>query len=151
MARYDLHFQALTAAEQGFSTKIFTLGYEESLGVKGFQMLINMWVKTFFTRRGSDPTNLERGTAFANLIGSSTALSEAEDILRISIEECNEQVRAMQQNDTSLAAKERLATAKLLSYAEDPAGPGFVAYIEILNEAGERITLNIPDYAHATG
>lgn len=147
MARYDLHFQAVSPDDALSTTKIFTFGYADTLGVRGFQMLINLWLKVFFTRRGSDPTNLERGTAFTNLIGSNTALSEAEDIVRVCVEQTNDQVRAIQQNDTTLLARERLADAKLYRYTSDPTAPGFQAYVEILNEAGERLKVNIPDFS----
>lgn len=144
MPRFDLHFEGLTREEQSSTTKVFTFGDAEPFGVRGPQFLINTWVKLFFTRQGSDPTNLARGTGFANMIGSSTSLSEAEDIVRISIDQCNTQIRALQQDDTTLEARERLADAKLLRYTTDPSGPGFDAYIEITNEAGERLPVNLP-------
>lgn len=149
MPRYDLHFQSLPEAEALESTKIFTFGYADTLGVRGFQMLINLWLKIFFTRRGSDPTNLERGTAFTNLIGSNVSLSDAEDVVRTCVEQTNEQVHELQASDTSLLARERLADAKLYRYVSDPSAPGFQAYVEILNEAGERMKVNIPDYARS--
>lgn len=146
MPRYDLHFQALTAEEQGFSSKIFTIT-DEPFGVLGPQWLINMWLKILFTRQGSDPTNLSRGTSFTNLIGSTLSLADAEDIARLSIDEASSQLRTLQQNDTTLTARERLASAKMLRYVENPGGPGFEAYVEILNEAGERLNVNIPAFA----
>jgi hypothetical protein len=150
MPRYDLHIQAMTREEQLEQRSIFTLGYADSLAVRGFQLLINIWMKVLFTRRGSDPTNLERGTAYVNLIGSNTTLDEAEDLLRISIDQCNEQVRAIQAGDTTLLPRERLLEAKLVRYTADPSGPGFDAYVEILNQAGERLQVNIPAFARST-
>lgn len=147
MARYDLHVQSLTREEQGFSSKIFTMLPEDTFGVKGMQWLINMWLKILFTRQGSDPTNTARGTGFTNLIGSSMSLADAEDAVRLCIEQCNEQLFALQQNDTTLAAKERLASAKLFRYTSDPSAPGFEAYVEIMNEAGERLPVDIPRLA----
>lgn len=147
MPRYDLHVQSLRPEDQQSTRKIFTLGYRESLGVKGFQMLINTWLHVFFTRQGSDPTNLQRGTGFTNLIGSTTSLADAEDIARLSIDQCNEQIRAIQVTDTTLAPTERLADARMLRYTGDPTQPGFEMYVEILNEAGQRLQVNIPDYA----
>jgi len=148
MARYDLHVQTLPAEEQRSSNKIFTLGYSQSLGVKGFQMLINLWLKVFFTRQGSDHTNLARGTNFTNLIGSTTSIAEAEDITRLAIDECNLQVSAIQARDQSLAPRERLATVTLLRFQATPTAPGFDAYLEILNQAGERLDILIPEYAY---
>ena len=149
MPRYDLHIQATTKEEQLEQRGVFTFGYADTIAVRGFQMLINLWMKVFFTRRGSDPTNLARGTTYTNLIGSNTALDEAEDIVRISVEQCNEQVRAIQANDTTLLPRERFADARLLRYTADPTAPGFDAYVEILNQAGERLQVNIPDFARS--
>lgn len=148
MARYDLHFQSLPVEQQRNTTRIFTLGYEQSLGVRGFQMLINMWLRIFFTRQGSDPTNLGRGTPFANLIGSTTSLVDAEDIARTSIAMCNEQIRSIQEKDQTLEERERFATAELVRYTNDPTAPGFEMWVEILNASGERLQVNIPDYAY---
>lgn len=146
MPRYDLHTQAMTRDEQLASSKIMTFAYPEGLGVKGFQMLIDIWLKIFLTRRGSDPTNLSRGTGFTNLIGSNTTLADAEDVLRTAIDDCNQQVTALQRKDQTLEAKERLADARLLRYVVDEAGPGFEAYIEIMNKAGDRLLLNLPEF-----
>lgn len=148
MARYDLHTQALPPDQQQGTQRIFTLGYADSLGVAGFQMLINMWLRIFFTRRGSDPTNLNRGTSFTNLIGSTTSLIDAEDTVRTSIDECNEQVRDIQARDQSLAERERFANAQLIRYTNDPSAPGFEMWVEITNASGERLQVNIPDFAY---
>lgn len=122
------------------------LAYPGGLGVKGFQMLIDIWLRIFLTRRGSDPTNLSRGTAFTNLIGSNTALGAAEEIVRTAITDCNEQVTALQRQDTTLSPRETLADARLQRFSSDPTGPGFEAYIEIMNRAGERLLINLPEY-----
>ncbi len=149
MPRYDLHIQATTRDEQLEQRGIFTFGYADTLAVRGFQMLINLWLKIFFTRRGSDPTNLERGTTYTNLIGSNVSLEDAEDIIRISLTQCNAQVRAIQAGDTTLLPRERLSDAHLLRYTADPSGPGFEVYIEILNQAGDKLQVNIPDFARS--
>lgn len=148
MPRFDIHTQALPLEEQLTSQKFMTFGYAEGLGVKGFQMLIDLWLKTFLTRKGSDPTNLSRGTAFTNLIGSNTSLDEAEDVVRTCIDDCNQQVRTMQQVDQSLAATERLADARLLRYVSNTAAPGFDATIEIGNAAGQRLQFLLPDFVN---
>ncbi len=147
MARYDLHYQALTEEEQGLSSKIFTFT-DEPFGVKGIQWLVSMWLRILFTRQGSDPTNLSRGTSFTNLIGSTVSPSDAEDIVRLCVDTATDQLRAIQQNDTDLVARERIASAKLIRYTVNPTAPGFDAYVEILNEAGERLKVNIPAFTH---
>lgn len=151
MARvFDIHVQSVTPEEAATSLTVFTFGSRETLGVKGFQMCINLWVKILFTRKGSDPTNLGRGTAFPNLFGSNLTMVDAEDIVRSSIDAASDQLIAIQTKDASYEARERLASAKLLSYAPITTGPGFEAFVEILNQAGERLVVNIPDYVRRT-
>lgn len=149
MPRYDVHFQAMTKEAQMSTFKIMEFGFSPPLAVKGFQMLINHWAKTFLTRKGSDPTNLERGTVFTNLIGSNTTLTQAEGIVRTAIDDCNEQIRGIQQTDATLTPVERLADARLIKYTADPAAPGFDAYVEIRNQAGERLQLLLPELARS--
>lgn len=149
MPRYDLYFQPMTVEQQTSTLKLMELGYNPALAVKGFQMLINMWAKTFLTRKGSDPTNLDRGTAYPNLFGSNVTLAEAEDIVRTAIDDCNQQVTGMQRNDATLTPAERLADARLLKYATDESLPGFDAYVEIRNQAGERLSVLLPDLSRS--
>ena len=145
MPRYDLHYQSMPKEDQLHSSKFMEFGYNPALAVKGFQMLINTWAKVFLTRKGSDPTNLERGTVFTNLIGSNTSLVEAEAIVRAAIDDCNTQIRAFQRNDATLTDTERLADARLIRYTADPSAPGFDAYVEILNVAGDRLQVLLPE------
>jgi len=145
--RYDIHFQSLTLEEALTSNKIATFGYDPPIGVRGMQMCINLWLKILLTRRGSDPTNLARGTDFTNLIGSNVDLNIAEDVLRVAIDSASSQLSDIQRNDTTLAPREKLASAKLLAFIANPAAPGFDARVEILNQAGERLLVNIPDFA----
>jgi hypothetical protein len=145
MPTYDLHFQAMPREAQLASFKFMEFAYDPPLGVKGFQMLINIWAKTFLTRKGSDPTNLTRGTEFTNLIGSNTTLEDAEDVVRVAIDECNQQVLAMQNKDSTLLPQERLAQARLVRYTMDRSAPGFDAYVEIMNQAGERLKVLLPE------
>lgn len=147
LPRFDIHYQSLTPAEAVNTTKIMTFAYPQTIGVRGFQMCINLWLKILFTRQGSDPTNLDRGTAFSNLIGSNTTMSAAEDIVRTCVEQASEQLAGIQRKDQSLTSREILSSARMIRYQAKPTDPGFEAYIEIRNQAGERLLLNIPDYA----
>ncbi len=149
MPRFDLHFQSLPLEEALTTSKVMTFGYAQTLGVRGFQMCINIWLKILFTRQGSDPTNLNRGTTFTNLIGSNTSLTQAEDIVRLCIDQATGQLITLQRKDQSLEPREILSTAKLIRYQAKPADPGFEAFVELRKQAGERLLLNIPDYARA--
>jgi len=142
--RFDIHIQTLPQAEQKNTFKFMSFGFNSTVGVKGFQMLINCWLKCFLTTRGSDPADLAYGTDFPNLMGSSIPLNDARDVVFLSIEQCNAKILEFQRNDVTLTESERLATAKLIDFIPDPSAPGFQAYVEIQNQAKERLTLNLP-------
>lgn len=144
---YDLHFQTLPQAEQRDTFKFMSFGFEATLGVKGFQMLINIWLKCYLTPRGSDPSNLKYGTDFTKLIGSNVRPLDARDVVVVAIEDCNRQILAIQAIDTTLTATERLANCKLVQFVVDESAPGFTATVEIKNQANERLILNLPDLA----
>lgn len=144
MPRFDIHFQALTAQEQADTFKFVGFTYNPAIGVSGFQMLINHWLKCFLTPRGTDPTDASYGTEFTNLVGSNVAVADAQDVVRIAIDECNTQVAAFQTNDTTLVPRERLASAVLTRFIPQPSAPGFDVYVELRNQAGERLTVNVP-------
>ena len=50
MAKYDIHFQPVPAAETS-GYKCFEFGFQAALKVTGFQALVNRWVKTFRVSR----------------------------------------------------------------------------------------------------
>lgn len=147
MPRFDLHFQALTEAEQLNTFKFVGWTYNPSIAVRGFQMLINQWLLCFLTPRGSDPTDLQRGTDFTRLIGSNLPAQDAQDVVNIAVDTCNDQVGAFQADDVTLTATERLASASITNFIENTTAPGFSVYIELKNQAGERLVLNLPTAA----
>jgi len=145
--RFDVHIQALPAAEQRDTFKFMSFGYVGSVGVKGFQMLINIWLKCFLTPRGSDPFDLNYGTPFTSLVASNVTPQDARDVVILAIDQCNAQVVAFQKADTTLTATERLASGVLTNFVIDNSGPGFSATVELKNQAGERLAFNLPIYA----
>lgn len=145
--RFDIHFQALTVEEQIATYKFVSFGFSPTIAVKGFQMLLNQWIKCFLTPRGSDPTDLDYGTDFTKLVGSNLDLSDARDVTAISVSTCNEYVKRIQINDQSLTGSERLASAEIVRFTETPDAPGFDVYVEIKNQANERLVLNLPGTA----
>lgn len=144
MPKFDIHFQALLEAEQRDTFKFVGFTYNPALGVKGFQMLINHWVKCMLTSRGSDPTNLSYGTNFVKLVGSNLSIADARDVTAVSIDQCNEQIQSNQKDDSTLTETERLASAEITNFVENPTAPGFQVYVEIKNQANERLVLNLP-------
>jgi hypothetical protein len=142
--KFDIHFQALSEEDQRSTFKFVTFGHNPAIGIKGFQMLINQWLKCFLTPRGSDPSDLLYGTDFTKLVGSNVPTMDARDISAIAIDECNTQVFSFQENDTTLTATERLASAEIVNFVEQPDVAGFSIYIELKNQANERATVALP-------
>ncbi len=147
--RYDVHFQTLPQAEQRDTFKFMSFGFVGSLGVKGLQQLINIWLKCFLTPRGSDPTDLAYGTVWTGLVASTMRPQDARDVTLLAIEQCNSQLVAFQKGDTTLTPSERLASATLISFIIDNSAPGFSASVELRNQAGERLALNLPVFGTA--
>lgn len=142
--KFDIHIQLLPESEQTEIFKFMTFGFDSTIGVKGFQMLINMWLKCFLTSKGGDPSDLSYGTAFTQLIGSNVALDDTRDVVDLAIDQCNTKIKEIQDNNFPLTPSELLESAQLIDFIEDPSAPGFSAYIEIKNKAQERLTINIP-------
>ena len=124
-----------------------SFGFVETVGVAGFLMLINNWLKCLLTPRGGDPTNLSYGTDFTKMIGSNLTVSEAQDVTILSIEQANDYIDSVQRLDTTLSATERLGSATLINFVPDETAPGFTATVEIVNQARERLKFNLPNGA----
>jgi hypothetical protein len=147
MPRFDLHVQTLPEADQRATFKFMSLGFQGGVGVKGFQMLINQWLKCFLTLQGSDPAAMDYGTPFTGLIGSNMPLSDARDVTVLAVTSCSEQVVAFNQRSTERSRTERLASAVVTDFVDKPSDPGFEVTIEIKNQAGEILLLNLPTFA----
>ena len=145
--RYDIHLQTLPEVDQRDTFKFMSFGFQETLGVVGFQMLINQWLKHMLTPRGSDPTNLSYGTDFAKAMGSNLDVAEAQDLTLLSISNTNEYLTAVHRLDNTLTSSERLGSATLVDFLVDNTAPGFTARVEIINQARERLTLNLSNGA----
>ena len=142
--KFDLYFQVLSSVEQQTTMKFVTFGTNSTIGVKGFQQLINKWLKCFLTPKGSDATALNYGTVFPTLIGSNISLADARDVSDLAVQQCNTLLINMQSSDLSLASSERLNSAKIINFVEKPEVPGFDLYVEIKNQAQERLVFNLP-------
>jgi hypothetical protein len=142
MAKYDLHIQAVKEEElEGF--RFFTRGFNRTVAVRGLNKLMNLWTKVFLTPKGSDPTNLERGTNFAKLMGSNiTGDQDVRDVVLLSISECNKQIAEIQRTRPP-DDDETLRTAVLLSF-ETPTTDGIRVWIGISNVKNEEATVLVP-------
>ena len=144
---YDIHFQPVPQdASKGL--KVFTFGFTAALKVKGPQALVNRWAKTFMTPLGSDPRDPDAGTEFANMVGGNLSLRspEVQDVITVSIDETNEQVRE-QDLEGDYDANESLLNARLIGFKLNDQGDGVEIWVEIVNREEERLTLRLMDLA----
>lgn len=140
MAGYDIHFQPVPS-DQVSGFKCFEFGFKAALKVTGFQALINRWVKTFMTPKGSDPLYPSEGTAFGNLVGASVSkiTNDLRDAVCMAIEDANEQVR-IQDVEGFMSDTERLGNATLLNFVQSASG--IEVWVLIKNAAGESLAVN---------
>lgn len=148
MPKYDAFYTGTDEATQRLF-RFFTFGFNRSVGVRGPQKLALQWLKCFMTTKGSDPTNLEYGTEFSNLIGSNVrAMQDVQDVVALCIQDCNEQILQIQQK-TQPDLDELLLTATLAKFNLTGAD-GFDAYVTISNAKSQEITVNLPSLATRT-
>jgi hypothetical protein len=140
--KYDIHFQLISDSAQ-VSGKLFSFGFKSAVGVRGPQKLINRWIKTLITPKGSDPFDRNVGTGFYGLLGSNiTSRQDVIDAVSLFIEDCNNQIRASDRRNQS-SDSERLQTATLASLIENDED-GFEIYVNIRNAAGITVTIPLP-------
>jgi len=144
---YDIHFQPVPSGEVR-SARVFTFGFRASLKVSGPQALVNRWVKTFMTPKGSNPLDKEEGTAFGRLVGSNINVYHhgIEDIILLAIEDANDQVRR-QDLEGLFPENERLANATLLKQQTQIYDDGVELWVRIVNAAGEVLPVKLIELA----
>jgi hypothetical protein len=142
--KFDLYYQA---KETPLGLKIFTTGFDRSVGVRGALKMVLQWLKLFMTKRGSDPTNVAYGTDFVNLIGANIkSKRDLQDVVLLSIQEANKQFTMIQRNGNP-DLDETLKSASLVKFDFATTADGFDAYVKFINLAGKEITLKLPDFA----
>ncbi len=145
--KFDLYYQAL---EDPIGLKMFTTGFNRSVGVRGALKMVLQWLKILMTKKGSDPTRAEYGTDFTNLIGANVrGKRDLQDVVLLSIQEANKQLTNLQRNNQP-DLDETLKSASLVKFDSDDTGPGFDAYVTFTNLADKEITLRLPDFADRT-
>jgi hypothetical protein len=140
MPRYDIHFQPIMPPEDQYGFKSFTFGFVASLKIRGPQSLVNRWVKTFMTPKGSDLLHPSYGTDFGSLAGSNIVndFSTLQDTVIMSIDDASDQVRRQDEAET-LDDDESLESAELGSFVPEPGGDGFNVWVVINNKAGQNL------------
>jgi hypothetical protein len=143
---YDIHYQPIPKSDvKGF--KVFTFGFRAALKVRGPQALVNRWVKTFMTPKGSDPLDNTAGTNFAEMIGSNVTkiTEELKDVSILSIMDANEQVKK-QDIEGLFSDDSRLMSATLLDFVQTEDGIEF--WVEIKTMSGDVLPVRLIDFAN---
>jgi len=145
--KYDIHFQPVASGE-ATGSRIFTFGFRASLKVSGPQALVNRWVKTLMTPKGSNPLDKSEGTAFGRLAGSNISMRsrDIDDVLLLAIEDANDQVR-QQDLIGMFPTNERLSNATLLVDQTRTWEDGFEVWVRIVNQAGQVLPTRLMDLA----
>jgi hypothetical protein len=141
MAR-DIHLQLIDPSEQQYGAN-FTWG-STPRWVAGLQKLANHWVKRFLTPKGSHPWRPLEGTKFTYLLGGNMEdVASLQVAVLEAIDDATDQMRALQSQQFSLPADERVQVVNLVQFLVT--GPTSAdIWVEIVNRAGSRLTVLIP-------
>lgn len=144
---YDLYIQGVPESEiSGF--RFLTRQFDRTIAVRGMDKLVIKWMHIFLTPKGTDPTNLDRGTEFTRLIGSNIASAQdVRDVVTLTIEDANKQIFDLQRVTTT-AADETLRNAVLEAFVRN-AEDRFDVTVRITNVAGQAILVPIPNQMEA--
>lgn len=139
----DIHIQIINPDEQTFG-EVLTFDFADVITVTGFQALMNRWLKTFLTPKGTDPVDKSRGTEFAYLRGSNVSGKlSLQPLLTEYVEDASAQVRAADRKSPKLPPESRLRTAAIIQIVElDKTRVEF--WVELTNDAGLRMNVLIP-------
>jgi hypothetical protein len=143
--KFDIYFQGVAEKDIN-SMRFFTFGFNRSIAVRGIQKLILLWLKRLMTPRETDPTDLEAGTEFPNLIGSNiSTMADVRDVVLLSINDCTDQIKNIQRV-TMPDEDEMLASASLVKF-QSLGDDGFEAWVDITNVRGTTLTVDLPSMA----
>lgn len=147
MSTYDVYLQGKTAENTtGFAS--LTFGYDRTIAVRGPYKLVTQWLKRYLTTKGSDPLRPNDGTNFSSLIGSNiTDLNDIRDVVMIAIQDCNSQIRLVQQQEPP--DDDELLLDAVLTKIEKDGVDGFNAWVTITNAAGASLTATLPTATRA--
>jgi len=148
MPRYDIHFQPVMPPEDQRGFKSFTFGFTSALRVRGTQSLVNRWVKTFYTPKGSDLLHPGYGTDFGSLAGSNIVndFSTLQDTVIMAIDDASEQVRRQDEAE-SLDDDESLESAELGSFVPTSSRDGFDFWVVLTNRLGTSLQVKLTTLA----
>jgi hypothetical protein len=150
MAIYDIHIQLLDPESQTYGANL-GFGLDKPILVTGFQALINRWLKVFMTPKGSHPIRRLEGTEFPYLIGSNISDPGAlQATINEYIDDAINQVQATDRASPWLRNDQRLRDVTMIQFNVISVTE-IEFWVEIINQAGQRLKLLIPYKVSANG
>jgi len=146
--KYDVYTQVIPAA-QYTGTKFFSFGPTRSLAARGLQKLVGIFARYLITPAGTDPLDPQGGTLLTGLLGANVGVSDAHEILLLSVEKTVQAIQGFQTGQ-DIPSDERLASATVTQFISIPAAPGFSAQIFVLNVANQGLTFILPSLTTRT-
>jgi hypothetical protein len=143
MTVYDLHFDLVDPMMQSLEGN-FAIDPRRPTGISGPQKVVNRFMKTFLTTKGSDPLHRNAGTDFPSLLdGNINNPSDVEPDVITYIEDVVEQMREIDQESKWLTADEKIETAVLTQFNATGSNT-FEIYITITTVSGARVGVLLP-------
>lgn len=142
MGRTNIHFQIVDPAAQQRGN-VFTFGDQTRL-VDGKYKALDLWLLTFLTPKGSDPTDVEAGTDFAFIVESNVSdPAEFEVYLHEYVDDATAQAKLLQRRVGYLTPDERIRSVEITQFKE--LGPGrFEFWVDLQVESGAHVRAYIP-------
>jgi hypothetical protein len=145
MSTFDTYIQLKPASEQVDGYATFIYGFQKHIGIRGFQKLINKFLKTLMTLEGTDLSDRSNGTRFPALIGSNvTSAQDLQDIVSTAVSKAEATLFRYQSMDPSDDPEDILQSAKMTSLVVDDNGAGFEVTILLKNQAGRALQFILP-------
>lgn len=150
MAIYDLHIQLLDPAEQTYGANC-SFGLDTPILVTGFQSLMNRWLQIFLTPKGTNPIRRLEGTEFAYLFGTNIADPGAlQATIGEYVDDATNQVQSVDRASPWLKSDQRLRSAAMVGFNVIDA-TSIEFWVELINQAGQRMKMLIPYKVSANG
>lgn len=142
MGRTNIHFQIVDPSAQQRGN-VFTFGDQTRL-VDGKYKALDLWLITFLTPKGSDPTDAEAGTDFGFIVESNVSdPAELEVYLHEYVDNATAQVKLLQRRVGYLTPDERVRIVEITQFKE--LGPGrFEFWVDLQVESGAHVSTYIP-------
>ncbi len=140
--RYDIHVETLDESK-ALGVEFLTFGdYDKSLGIKGFQKMVNRFVKCLMTPLGTDLSDSSYGTILADSLGNNVDPSAMFALVAQSVVAAEDKITEYD-SQYALPDDERLGSVKVENVVNDPNAFGVLITLQMRNVAGTVVVLNV--------